>query len=105
VSEPRQADVWWGGAPDAKGRPYLVVTRDDAIPVLHTLLVAPVRRTIWRIPTEVPLGTDDGLPVDCVATMDTVLAFPKAMLVRRMGALPPARQHELCAALRATANC
>ena len=105
MSELRQADVWWGEAPDARGRPFLVVTRNEAIPVLHALLVAPVSRTIRGIPTEVPLGEADGLPVDCVASMDNLVAFPKAMLTRRMGALPPARQHELCAALRATANC
>lgn len=105
MSEPRQADVWWGEAPDAKGRPYLVITRNEAIPVLRTLLVAPISRTIRGIPTEVSLGASDGLSVDCVASMDNLLAFPKAMLTRRVGALPPGRLHELCTALRATANC
>jgi Arc/MetJ-type ribon-helix-helix transcriptional regulator len=39
-----------GEAPDAKGRPYLVLTRDETIPVVRTILVAPVTRTIRRLP-------------------------------------------------------
>src|SRR3954468_9073021 len=56
VSDPRRGDIWWGEAPDQKGRPYLVLTRDEAIPVLRTVLAAPVTRTVRGIPTEVSLG-------------------------------------------------
>jgi hypothetical protein len=34
-----------------------------------------------------------------------VLAFPKAMLVRRLGVLPAARRHDLCRALAAAVDC
>lgn len=102
---PGRGEVWWGEAPDAKGRPYLVLTRDEAIPVLRTLLVAPVTRTVRGIPTEVLLGPDDGLPADCVAAFDATTAFPRSMLVRRMGALTPSRIHELCDALAAATDC
>ncbi len=105
MSDPSRGDVWWGEAPDAKGRPYLVLTRDEAIPVLRTVLVAPVTRTIRGIPTEVALGTAEGLPAECVATMDGVLAFPKSMLTRRMGGLPLHRRHELCEAILAAVDC
>jgi mRNA interferase MazF len=105
VSEPARGDVWWGEAPDQKGRPFLVLHRDDAIPVLRTILVAPVTRTIREIPTELPLGTDEGLPAECVATMDNILAFPKSMLVRRMGALHTTRRLEICQAIGAAVDC
>jgi mRNA interferase MazF len=105
VSSPARGDVWWGEAPDAKGRPYLVLTRDEAIPVLRTVLVAPVTRTIRGIPTEVPLGSAEGLPTDCVAAMDAVLSFPKAMLHRHMGSIGPRRIGELCDALRSATDC
>jgi mRNA interferase MazF len=100
-----RGEVWWGEAPDAKGRPFLVLTRDEAIPVLRTILVAPVTRTIRNIPTEIPLGDEEGLPVESVAAFDAMTAFPRVMLVRRMGALPPRRTHELCDALAAAVNC
>lgn len=99
------AEVWWGETSHARGRPFLILTRDEAIPVLRTVLVAPVTRTIRHIPTEVPLGISEGLPVASAATMDNVLAFPKSMLVRRMGALAPERRHEVCAALSAAIDC
>jgi mRNA interferase MazF len=105
VSEPARGEIWWGEAPDAKGRPYLVLTRDDAIPVLRTILVAPVTRTIRGIPTEVPLGAEEGLPAEGVAALDNVLTFPKAMLVRRMGALATERRIEPCRAFGAATDC
>lgn len=102
---PARGEVWWGETPDAKGRPFLVLTRDAAIPVLRTLLVAPVTRTIRGIPTEVPLGADEGLPSASVASFDTITVFPRSMLVRRMGALSPVRTTELCDALDAATDC
>lgn len=105
MSSPSRGEIWWGEAPDAKGRPYLVLTRDEAIPVLRTILVAPVTRTVRGIPTEVPLGADEGLPAEGVASMDNVLAFPKSLLVRRLGSLGPDRREEQCEALRAATDC
>ena len=105
MSTPARGEVWWGEAPDAKGRPYLVLTRDEAIPVLRTILVAPVTRTIRGIPTEVPVGAGQGLPTDGVASMDNVLPFPKSLLVRRIGSLAPDRRDEPCEALRAATDC
>ena len=105
MSEPSQGEVWWGEAPDAKGRPYLVITRNEAIPVLRTILVAPVSRTARGIATELALGADEGLSVACAASLDNLLAFPKSMLVRRMGAVAGCRRQELCAALLTVADC
>lgn len=105
MSEPAQGEVWWGETPDAKGRPYLVLTRDQAIPVLRTIVAAPVTRTIRNIPTEVALGSGEGLPIESVAAMDSLLTIPKTMLVRRMGALDRSRRAELCASLVAMADC
>ena len=94
-------EIWWGESSSSRGRPFLVLSRDEAIPVLRTVLVAPITRTIRHIPTEVPVGISEGLPVSSVASMDGVLAFPKSMLVRRMGALAPERRQELWRALAA----
>ena len=55
MSEPRQGEIWWAEADD-KRRPVLVVTRNEAIPVLSRVVVAPVTRTVRGIPTEVALG-------------------------------------------------
>ncbi|MGZ8566619.1 MAG: type II toxin-antitoxin system PemK/MazF family toxin [Actinomycetota bacterium] len=105
MSDPARGEVWWAETPEAKGRPYLILTRDEAIPVLRTILVAPVTRTVRAIPTEVPLGPEEGLPAPCVASMDNVLTFPKSMLVRRMGVLAPDRRGEPCEAFRVATDC
>jgi len=105
VTEQRRGEVWWGEAPDTKGRPYLVLSRNEAIPVLRTVLAAPVTRTVRGIPTEIALGPEDGLPVECAAAIDNTLAFPKAMLVRRMGAIGPTRVGDLCMAWRGAVDC
>ena len=102
---PVQGEVWWGETPDQKGRPYLVVTRSEAIPILQRILVAPITRTIRSIPTEVELGPVEGLPVESAATFDNLELFPLALLVDRLGVLDVARRGEFCAALAATADC
>jgi len=104
VSAPRQGEVWWAEAED-KRRPVLVVTRDEAIPVLRRLVVAPVTRTVRAIPTEIALGADEGLPADCAASFDNLQPINRRLLTTRIGALPEARRHELCAALDALADC
>jgi len=105
MSRPRQDEVWWGEFPGGQGPSYLVVTGDQAIDVLRTVLVAPLTRTARSIPTEVSLGPDDGLPTECAATMDNALAFPRSMLVRRMGALAPEWRSAPCATWSAATGC
>jgi mRNA interferase MazF len=104
VSQPLQGEVWWAEAED-KRRPVLVVTRSDAIGVLTRLVVAPITRTVRGIPTEIAFGSDDGLPVACAASFDNVQPINRSLLTQRIGALGPARRHELCDALAALADC
>lgn len=99
-----RGDLWWGEGPDRKGRPYLVVSRDAANQVMQRVLVAPVTRRIRGIPSELPVGADEGLPVESVASFDNLHPFPKAMLVRRLGGLGP-RLHEVCRVAGAALDC
>ncbi len=105
MSEPRRGEVWWGEIEDVGRRPFLVMTRSAAIPVLHTLLAAPITRTVRDIPTEVRLGLDDGMPAECAASFDKLRVVPKAYLVDRISALDPGRMVESCRALRAAVDC
>lgn len=100
-----RGEVWWGESPDEKGRPFLVVSRDAANAVMERVLVAPVTTRIRSVPSELPLGDDEGLPVPSVASFDNLRPFPKAILVRRLGALGPARRPLLCAVAAATLDC
>lgn len=105
MSEPLRGEVWWGELDHLGRRPFLVMTRSAAIPVLHAVLVAPVTRTVRHIPTEVALGPDDGLPTECAATFDNLRVMPKANLVDRICVLAPTRLVEACEALRVAVDC
>lgn len=100
-----RGEIWWGESPDEKGRPFLVVSRDAANQVMRRVLVAPVTSRIREVPSEVAVGPDEGLPQASVAAFDNLQPFPKAMLVRRLGSLAPARQHAICIAAAATLDC
>jgi mRNA interferase MazF len=100
-----QGQIWFGETPGDKGRPYLVVTRNEAIALLNTVLVAPVTRSVRGIPTEVALGPDEGLRQACAATFDNVIPVRKAHLTRHLGSIGNGRRHEVCAAMRAAIDC
>jgi mRNA interferase MazF len=74
-----RGDVCWYTfkAPDKK-RPVLILTRDSAIGVLNSVTVAPITSTIRRIPTEIVLTEDDGLPSTCAANFDNIQTVPKS---------------------------
>lgn len=100
-----QAELWLMETPNQKRRPVLIVSRDEAIPVLNNVVVAPVTSTIRNIPTCIPVGPDHGVDHDSVATFDSLAAVPKSVLTTRLGQLGNAGRRQICDALDALANC
>lgn len=105
MSDPRRGEVWWGEIEEVGRRPFLVMTRSAAIPILHNLLAAPVTRTVRNLPTELRLGPDDGMPTECAASFDNLRVVPKAYLIERLCTLEPMRLIEACSSLRAAVDC
>ena len=105
MSSPARGEVWWGELPDLGRRPYLVMSRDAAIPVLHSVLAAPLTRRIRGIPTELRLDRTDGMPQECAASFDNLRVVPKAHLVERICAIDPVRMTEACRAARIALDC
>jgi mRNA interferase MazF len=105
VTEPRRGEVWWGEIAEVGRRPFLVMTRSAAIPVLHSVLAAPITRTVRNLPTEVLLGPDDGMPTECAASFDNLRVIPKALLVQRVCILDSVRMTWACRALRTAVDC
>lgn len=100
-----QGELWLMETPNDKRRPVLVVSRDEVIPVLKNVVVAPVTSTIRDIPTCIPVGADEGVDHDSVATFDNLAAVPKSVLTRRLGELGVGGRRHICEALDALANC
>ncbi len=103
MSVPAQGEIWWAET-DEKRRPVLVVTRSEAVPVLTGIVVAPVTRTVRDIPTEIRLGEAEGLPAECAASFDNLQRIRRSTLNERVGELG-SRRGQICAALRALADC
>ena len=105
VSElPRRGEIWWAEVEDGR-RPVLVVTRSEAVPVLDAILVAPITRTVRGIQTEIALGRQHGVRVECCASFDNLQRVRPRMLTDRVGQLQPDEAHQICRALEALADC
>lgn len=91
--------------PNDKRRPVLVVTRNEVIPALNNVVVAPVTSTLRDIPTCVPVGPDEGIDHESVASFDNLAAVPKSVLTTRLGSLGIAGHRRICTALDALADC
>ena len=76
-----QGDIYWYTfkVPD-KRRPVLILTRNSAIPFLHSVTVAPITGSIRNIPTEIPLTQADGLFQECAVNVDNIQTIQKSKL-------------------------
>jgi mRNA interferase MazF len=101
----RRGEVWWAEDPESGRRPHLILTRDAAIPVLAAVIAVPATSTVRGIPTEVPLGREDGLPAECALTLDNVAVLPKAFFIERISTLGPDRMASVCRALAVATAC
>ena len=79
-----QAEIWLMETPNHKRRPVLTSSsRDEVIPFLNNVVVAPVTSTLRDIPTCIRVGLDEGIDHDSVATFDNRAAVPKSVLTTR----------------------
>lgn len=101
-----RAEIWMYEfkAPD-KVRPVLVLTRQEVIRLLHTVLVAPITSTLRGAPSEVIVGVDEGLKKDSAVNLDHVQTVAQSKLRRRLGRLSPQQMEQVCAALNIAVGC
>lgn len=68
-------------------------------------MVALVTRNARGTVSEVALGTEDGLPRECVVTLDNLRTVPKAQLTEPIVTLNERRVHDICRALSRATGC
>lgn len=96
----RRGDVrWYAFARPDKKRPVVVLTRDSVLEYLGEATVAPITRTVRGIPSEVPLGPDDGLPEPCAVNLDHVQTVARGRLGALVTTLSAQRMAEIREAL------
>ncbi len=84
----RRGEVWWADLPAPAGRrPVVLLSRNEAYAVRELITIAPITTRIRQIPSEVPLGIEDGMPKRCVANLDTITAIPKRTLTEQIATL------------------
>jgi mRNA interferase MazF len=97
----RRGEIWWAELePPVGKRPVVLLSRNEAYNVRSLVIIAPVTTRIRRIPSEVYLGTDDGMPQDCVANLDTITTIPKDCIQSHITTLSAKKLREVEVAIR-----
>ena len=88
-----------------KRRPVLVLTRQEVIELLHTVMVAPITSTMRGAPSEVSVGLDEGLKRDCAVNLDHVQTVEQSRLKKFVGTVGRDKMTQVCKALAIATGC
>jgi mRNA interferase MazF len=104
--EVARGDIWLYrfAAPD-KRRPVVVLSRDAALRLLRTAIVAPITTTIHGLPSEVQVGAAEGLKTESAINLDHLYTVRKDDLRQWLGQLSQDRMSEICRAAEVALGC
>jgi mRNA interferase MazF len=104
--EVSRGEIWrYRFATPDKQRPVLVLTRQEVIGLLHTVMVAPITSTIRGAPSEVVVGLKEGLKHESAVNLDHVQTVEQARLTGYVGHLGRDKMREVCRALSIAVGC
>jgi mRNA interferase MazF len=101
-----RGEVWFYvfSKPD-KRRPVVVISRQEVIELIDTVMVAPIRSRIIGAPSEIVVGVAEGLKQESAVTLDHVQTVEKRKLRTYVGRLAPVKMTALCRALAIAVGC
>lgn len=88
-----------------KRRPVLVLSRQEVIELLPTVMVAPITSTIRGAPSEVGVGAAEGLSHPSAVNLDHVQTVERARLEGYVGSLGLEKMRDVCRALSIALGC
>jgi mRNA interferase MazF len=88
-----------------KRRPVLVLSRPSLLKVLHTATVAAVTSTLRGAPTEVELGTEEGLKGASCVNLCNVFTVHQSDLEHFVGSVDRHKMTQVCQALAIACGC
>jgi mRNA interferase MazF len=91
-------------SPD-KRRPVLILTRQEVIGLLRTVMVAPITSAIHGAPSEVVVGPDEGLKSRSAVNLDYVQTVDQRLIGTYVGSLSPQKMTAVCQALAIATGC
>jgi mRNA interferase MazF len=106
ASQLNRGEIWmYTFAPPDKRRPVLVLTRQEVIGVLRTVMVAPITSTIHGAPSEVLVGIEEGLKKESAINLDHVQTVDKNRLRKFIGTIGSGKMRAVCRALAIATGC
>ena len=101
-----RGEIWLLSLPHPdKRRPVLVLSRPSLIPLLHTVTVAAVTSTLRGSPTEVELGTEEGLKDTSCVNLCNLFTVQKKDLRSFVGTVSREKMQAVCRALAIACAC
>jgi mRNA interferase MazF len=101
-----RGEIWlYTFRPPDKRRPVLILSRPDAIPLLSTVMVAPITSTIRGAPSEVVVGADEGLKGASAVNLDHVQTVAQEALRHYVGSLSNQKMAAVCRNLAIAVAC
>lgn len=95
-----RGEIWmYRFRPPDKQRPVLVLTRPEMIPVLNTVTVAALTRTIRGVASEVVVGEECGLREPSAINLHHLYTIPQVGLRRFVGSVSEPVMHAVRSAL------
>jgi mRNA interferase MazF len=88
-----------------KRRPVLVISRQSVIPLIRTVMVAPITSAVHGVPSEVAVGVDEGLKAPSDVNLDHVQTVEQNTLGHHIGSLSTRKMDEVCLALARATGC
>lgn len=104
--ELNRGEIWlFTFSPPDKRRPVLVLARQDVIPLLSTVMVAPITSAVRGAPSEVLVGIEEGLKHPSAVNLDHVQTVSKVRLKQFIGTLGRHKMAQVCRALAIATGC
>jgi mRNA interferase MazF len=101
-----RGEIWlYTFKPPDKRRPVLVLTRQEVIGLLSTVMVAPITSAIRGAPSEVVVGLEEGLKAESAVNLDHVQTVERRRLGFYIGSLGPEKMAAVCRALTIATGC
>ncbi len=101
-----RGEIWlFTFKPPDKRRPVLILTRQEVIGLLSTVMVAPITSAIRGAPSEVLVGVDEGLKAPSAVNLDHVQTVEQRQLSHYVGNLDRNKMNAVCKALAIATGC
>ena len=106
ASRVNRGEIWlYTFAPPDKRRPVLVLSRQKAIGLLRTVIVAPITSAIHGVQSEVRVGIDEGLKHDSAVNLDQIQTVEQKNLHHFIGTVTSRKMSAVCRALMIASGC